>query len=236
VTKDWQHLDRVDIPAMFELIDSMMDVLESLDEGLIPNEADYTRDDLQSYVASLVSGQRKRLGRTKGGSWSVAPSDAGMDSDARVDFVFRPTYIATATLCRVLCEFPLVALSIPGYRRALMTGMRFCSHRSLQGHGYEADAGAIDALRVLSLGKVPWLLHRHPDACPELKTAIDEVANDMAHRLVDGTAHGAWGEDYSEGFRSAVETLRLLNDPDFMASFEEAERNPSTVSKDELPW
>jgi hypothetical protein len=232
----FRHLETVDIPAMSAVIDSMTDVLESLDEGLIPNELDYTREHLRGYLESLVTGQRDSLGRTKPGSWGVVPNDAGMDSDARVDFIFRPTYIATATLSRALCEYPLLALSIPGYEEALMTGMAFCSYRRLQGHGYEADAGAIDALRVLSLGKVPWLLNRHPDACPDLKAAIDEVANDMAQRLLDGTAVGMWGEDYSEGFRSAVETLRLKNDSDFMAALKEARRNPETVSKDELPW
>jgi hypothetical protein len=45
-----------------------------------------------------------------------------------------------------------------------------------------------------------------------------------------------WGEDYSEGFRSAVETLRLKNDQDFMASVELARRDPTTLSKDDLPW
>lgn len=228
--------DQVDIPAMDALIDSMMEVLEALDEGLIPNDSDYTLDDLRGYLASLVGGQRGRLGHTKAGSWAVSPDDAGMASDARVDFIIRPTYIATATLSRALCEYPLLALAIPNYLRALERGMKFCSFRSLQGHGYEADAGAIDALRILSLGKIPWLLHRHPDACPELKTAIDTVAQDMAQRLLDGDAVGVWGEDYSEGFRSAVETLRLRNDQDFMASVKLARCDPSTISRDDLPW
>lgn len=232
----FKYFDRVDIPGMSALIDSMMELLESLDEGLVPNDQDYTPEHLRTYLGSLVDGQRASLGRTKAGSWGVVPNDDGMDSDVRVEFIFRPTYIATASLSRALCEYPLIALSIEGYREALVSGMVFCSHRGLRGHGYEADAGAIDALRILSLGKVPWLLNRHPDACAELKAAIDDVANDMAKRLLEGTATGLWGEDYSEGFRSAVETMRLKNDPDFMASLEESRRNPETVSKDELPW
>ncbi len=234
--REFVHLDRVDIGAMDALIDSMMELLETLDEGLIPDDVEYTLADLAVYVESLVRGQRDSLGRTKPGSWGVVPDDAGMDSDARVDFIFRPTYIAVATLSRVLCEFPLIAMRTPGYLDSLFSGMVFCSHRGLQGHGYEADAGAIDALRTLSLGKVPWLLIRHPEACPPLKLAIDDVADDMARRLVAGTAVGMWGEDYTEGFRSAVETLRLKNDPEFMAALEEARRSPSTVSKEELPW
>jgi hypothetical protein len=215
--REFAHLDRVDIGAMDALIDSMMELLEALDEGLVPNDTDYTLEDLGAYVESLVRGQRGSLGRTKPGSWAVAPDDAGMDSDARVEYIFRPTYIAVATLSRVLCEFPLTAMRVPGYLDSLLTGMTFCSYRGLRGHGYEADVGAIDALRTLSLGKVPWLLTRHPEACPPLKSAIDDVADDMARRLAAGTAVGMWGEDYSDGFRSALETLRSKNGLEFMA-------------------
>jgi hypothetical protein len=234
--RSFQYLDQVDIPAMKVLTDSMMEVLESIDEGLVPNRDDYTPGDLANYVDSLVSRQRSSLGQTKPGSWCVAPDDSDMDSDTRVEFIFRPTYIAVATLSRVLCEYPLIALATPRYDRALRTGMLFCSYRGLRGHGYEADEGAIDALRVLSLGKVPWLLNRHPEACPELKRAIDDVAEDMARRLLNGTAVGAWGEDYSDGFRSAVETLRLKNDPEFIAALEETRRHPYALSKENLPW
>jgi hypothetical protein len=235
VITSFRHLDGDDTHAMQSLIESMMEVLELLDGGVIPNDEDYTQEHLKGYLESLVSGQRESLGLTKAGSWGVVPGDAGMDSDARVEFIFRPTYIVAATLSRALCEYPLIALSIPGYENALTTGMAFCSLRGLQGHGYESDAGAIDALRILALGKIPWLLTRHPGACQKLKMAIDEVANDMAQRLLEGTAVGMWGEDYSEGFRSAIETLRLKNDSDFMASHAEAMRNPRAVSKDELP-
>jgi len=214
----------------------MLEVLELLDEGSIGDGKAYSSEDLESYVRSLVTGQRESLGKTIPGSWSVAPNDDGMDSDARVDFIFVPTYIAIATLSRVVCEFPLLALAIPNYLEVLRKGMVFSSLRKLAGHGFEADLGAIEALRILSMGRVPWLLHRHSTFCPELRSVIDEVANGMAQRLVQGTAVGAWGEDYSEGFRAAVETLRLTNDLDFMESVRAARADSTTISDDDLPW
>jgi hypothetical protein len=159
-----------------------------------------------------------------------------MDADVRVEFIFQPTYIATATLARALCEYPLTVLSIPGYAESLRSGMDFCSKRRLQGHGYESDEGAILALQILSMGKIPWLLNRHPDASPDLKTAIDAVAEDFAARLESGTAHGVWGEDYSDGFRAALETLHILNDSTFVADLAEAREHPAPVGRDELDW
>lgn len=234
--KKFEYCETVDIPRMQRLLGSMQELLEALDEGLVPDRADYTEGDFADYLKSLVQGQRGSLGRTSPGSWAVAPDDSNMDADARVEFIFQPTYLATATLARGLCENPLLALGIPGFREALQSGMKFCSHRALAGHGYEADEGAIIALRALSLGRVPWLLNRHPEFCPELKTAIDDVARDMAERLAAGTATGGWAEDYSEEFRSAIETLRLKNDPDFMRSLAEARQDPTKLSEGDLPW
>ena len=209
--KRFQECDVGDPQGMPGISASMKELLAALDEGAVPNVADYSLDDLAGYLTSLVVGQLASLGRTMPGSWAVSPDDGGLDTEARVAFIFTPTYIATATLARCLCDYPLTALAIPGYREALQTGMLFCAARNLQGHGYDDIQGAIDALGILSMGKVPWLLERQPDFCPELKSSIDDAARYMARCLHDATATGAWGEDYIDGFTSVVESLRVRN-------------------------
>lgn len=196
--------------AYQELIDGMHQILSGLDSGEIPGRS-YTLEDLSGYVASLVSGQRGEIGKVVPGSWGVVEDGTGLDSEARVDFVFRPTYIAAATLARCLVDFPIVPLSIDGFLKSLRSGLVFCSHRRLQGHGFEADEGAIDALGILSLGKVPWLLERHPDFCPELRSVMKAVARDMAVRIQTGKAHGSWGENYHDRFRSTLQLLVSRN-------------------------
>ena len=220
---------------MAAYVDSMLEVLELLDDGSIPGD-DYTLVDLEIYLRSLVTGQRASLGRSIPGSWGVVPDDARMPADARVDFIFHPTYIATATLGRALCEYPLLALSIPGYAESLRAGLDFCSKRQLQGHGYGGDEGAIFALQILSMGKIPWLLNRHPDASPELKDAVDAIASNFAARLESGDARGVWGEEYSDGFRAALETLHILNDFGFNADLAQAREHPAPIRTDELNW
>ena len=225
--KRFQQRDVGDHQGVPDIIASMKELLDALDGGTIPNDTDYSLDDLAGYLTSLVEGRRGSVGRTMPGSWAVVPDDDGMPSDARVELIFTPTYIATATLTRCLCDLPLTALAIPGYREALRTGMLFCASRNLQGHGYDATDGVIDALGILSRGKVPWLLHRHPDFCPELKAAIDEAVTYMARSLAEGTATGAWGEDYTDGFTAVLETLRVTNDLDFMLAAETDGQDPA---------
>jgi hypothetical protein len=106
--------DHRGMPDKPDIIASMKELLEALDAGTVPNDADYSLDDLAGYVTSLVEGQRESLGRTMPGSWAVVPDDAGMDAEMRVEYIFVPTCIATATLSRCLCDHPLTALAIPG--------------------------------------------------------------------------------------------------------------------------
>jgi len=217
------------IQEMQDINDSMLGVLTAMDNGEF-NKKNSTviLIDLINYVQSLVIGQRGPLGRTKTGSWCLAPDDKGMDSDARVEFIFTPTYIATATLTRFFLEYPSFAKDIDDsiklktsatkkiaeyntYESVLSKGMTFCTYRGLHGHGYDGGVGAIEALNILSLGKVPFFLLKNPDFCPKLKFIIDNAANSFELLIENGSAAEVLGKDYSEKFRSAIETIHLLN-------------------------
>lgn len=127
------HFQVANVDEMTVRLAEMREVLELLDEGNVGPGHSYSLSDLDAYVRSLVAGQRESLGRTIAGSWSVAPTDDGMDADARVEFVFVPTYLAVATLSRTMCEFPLIPPSVPNYAESLNDGMRFASLRRLRG-------------------------------------------------------------------------------------------------------
>ena len=234
--KYFEPFKQVDTGAMLSYVEAMEEVVEALDERLIPDAKTYTLDDLSSYVKSLVAAQRRKLSFVKPGCWCVVSGDDGMPGDARVDFVFRPTYAAVATLSRILCDYPVLAVRTPRFLLALKQGMKFATYRGLAGHGYEADPGAIHALRILSLGKVPLLLQQHPELCPSLAMIIREVAESMQERLTTHSAVGIWGEDLSEGFRQAIETMRLVNDPEFMRTISEARQDRSVIPRKDWTW
>ncbi len=234
--KQFELFEHPDTATMLSFVDGMEEVVEALDEGVVPNATSYTLDDLGSYVASLIRAQQRTRTIAKRGCWCVVPGDEGMPSDARVDFVFRPTYAAVATLSRILCDYPVVALRTRRFLSTLKQGMRYATYRRLAGHGYEADRGTTHALRILSLGKVPLLLQRHPELCPSLAKIIRDVAESMQERLSAHRAVGIWGEDLSEGFRQAIETMRFVNDPEFMRSISEARQDRSVIPRKEWTW
>lgn len=161
-------------PAQIQTaVNKMQEVLTGLETNRVPGGNTLSAEDLHAYVESLVRGQRPAFGETVAGSWSVAETDAQMPHDARVDFIFVPTYVAVATLGRYLCDYPEPASRIHGFLEAFKSGLEFCTHRNLCGAGYEADAGLLTSLKILNQGKIPELLAKHPEYCPKLKERID---------------------------------------------------------------
>lgn len=228
--------DSHNIDTMFHLVDEMKRVLASLDAGDIPNQTDYTRQDLLDYCKSLVKGQRGNIGRTKPGSWSVAPNDEGMPSDARVDFIFTPTYIAVATLSRILQDHPTIAIQIPGFLKSLKRGMLFCTYRELQGHGYDAIDGMLDAIMILSIGKVPALLDMAPEFSKKLRGLFGKVEKYLSEHLLHGETLGPWGENYSPGYQAALETLYISKDKDLLGSIQQARSVGISGCARDLSW
>jgi hypothetical protein len=222
-----------DIKNMSSFVNIMYEYLYLLSEDENKN---FNNNGLSFYLQSIVAGQRDKLvGGTKAGSWCLAPDDL-MDSDARVDFIFNPTYLAVATLSIAKLNHPSITSEIDNYDDCLRKGLKFCTYRKLKGHGYDSIIGMLDAFKVLSLGKVPTLLHKNPELCIELKNILDDVANAIALELEKTDAHGLWGEDYSEGFSSALETMYLLNDEYFQSVFKSSATDAYTIKKDQLKW
>lgn len=229
-------LEVIDINAFQKFNHDLEKIIEKIDAGEINIKRQHTYDEFYNLIESFVEGQRGSLGRTKEGSWSIVPNDAGMDTDARVEFIFKPTYLVTAILSRTLCDFPLIAVSIPKFGDALKKGMLFCSYRNLHGHGYERDKGAAEALTILSMGKVPWLLDRDPSFCPNLYKAIKSVSREMEERLDLGTAVGAWGENLQDIFSASLETLYVKNDKEMYETIKNTSKDSEFVGEEALLW
>jgi len=163
------------------LVERMQAVLEGLEARTLPDDRDYTCEDLRAYLRSLVQGQRGELswgagcGHVVAGSWGVNVDCDRMPSDARVEFVFFPTYIAVATLSRCVLQFPLLSASVEGLVPALHRGMTFACGRNLEGHGYDADADKERALNLLYMGWVPLLLWQNPDFCPPMAALLEKT-------------------------------------------------------------
>ena len=234
--KEFIPLSKVDISIFEDFNNQLKEILERLDDNTIFNEDFYSEESFKKLIQSFVENQRDSLGRTKSGSWSLVPNDDGMDADVRVDFIFMPTYLVTAILSRILCDYPLLVETIPNYIEVLKKGMHFCSYRDLYGHGYERDVGAAEVLTILSIGKVPLLLEKNADLCPELYKSIKHVTNVMKIKINDNNAIGMWGESLQEEFRSALETFYIKNDTELYEIIKTSNQDSELLNEKDLLW
>ncbi len=234
--REFVPLTEPDLDALEAFNDQLRDVLMLLDDGAPFGPGGYSREGFRGLLASFVDGQRGSLGRTKPGSWSIAPDDAGMDGDTRVEFIFTPTYLVTAILSRALCDYPAIADEITGYKEALGRGMLFCTYRKLYGFGYEASAGAAEALTIMAIGKVPEVLERDKELCPKLHEVIEDTTKDMCESLEQGSAYGMWGESLQDVYSSALETLYLKNDREAYEAVMSPDTESELCGEEDLPW
>lgn len=234
--KEFIPLAKVDISIFEEFNNQLKIILEKLDDNTIFDKNFFTEESFKKLIHSFVESQRASLGRTKPGSWSLVPDDEGMDSDNRVDFIFMPTYLVTAILSRTLCDYPLLVETIPNYKEVLKKGMLFCSYRDLYGHGFERDVVAAEVLTILSLGKVPYLLEKNKELCPELYQSIKRVSNEMKRKIRANNAIGMWGENLQDDFSSALETLYIKNDIELYETIKTTDMNCELLSEKDLLW
>jgi len=151
--------------------------LEALSQERIPNQ-NYTLDDLEALMKSLVQEQRKP-GRflVWGGSWSLIDIDEPAPSDVRVDLIFFPTYMVVSLMCLFFRRFPERSARIPGFQSALHKGFHFASARNLDGHGIEGGSQRMEAVSILTMGQVQHYLAEHVDEHPKCRPLYNSLIN-----------------------------------------------------------
>jgi hypothetical protein len=196
------------IENMQNTVNQIRRVLDELHTGEIPSK-NLSKTELTRLCRSFVKGQRYDISRFEG-SWTVAPEgyNEGMPSDARVDFVFIPTYLVISILTKVMIDFPEIIDTIPKYEESLKEGYKFASLRSLTGHGYESTDVMIKTIELFEKGRVLIYLSENPDFSPEMFGLLKKIKTEIESKLKKGDVPGAWGKEYSNEYLKTVERLK----------------------------
>ena len=123
--------------------------------------------------------------------------------DVRVEFCHTPTYIGAAVLMREV-------LSGRGdFADALVKALEACMHRKLEGHGYEAEDGRMDALNTFIKGGLRAFLETQHELCPGFHQMIHNILHEYNSAIrLKNTLRG-WGEDYREEWQRLTVELSL---------------------------
>ena len=146
-----------------------------------------------STVATDVLKHCRVLRADSGMGFYVLEDPEGMPADARVDFLYHPTYLAAAILMLVWLEDSSIIRGISGGCVKMAEVLYGCTGRGLHGHGYEAYEGLVEALSILCRGRVRTFLAKEADNHPEFANCVRTGMKDV-HALAGGTLQGDWNK------------------------------------------
>ena len=167
-----------DLTMSIEELDAQMgDLRRFRDEGL------FRDSDWQKSVRDILDFQHE-----DGSFGFVDPRH--VPADARVDFVYRPSYACCQVLIKLVLEVGIDDTVI----RSLSKGLEFCCKRRLFGHGFDGSRQQIEDINdFVSCGTLE-LASSCPDVCPEFFALLNAIGTEYAERVRTCNVFDDFGE------------------------------------------
>ena len=187
-------LEKQDEPRFDEFSRMLCELKEFLNE-----EADFTDKDWSENLKTILDFQ------DEDGSFKLFCS-FNIPSDARVDFCYIPTYLATAALMKAYLSEPEAFTEKE--ITALSDGLKMSTARNLRGHGYEGLKGQIEAVNIFMKAGLNEFMDIHHGLCPEFSEMIDKIVSAFADMEAQSKFTGSWGESYEDEIRAINQYFR----------------------------
>ena len=174
-------LNKPDFDRLYEMKSAMRNFLDE--------EADFKNTKWMEKLDEILEFQ------DADGSFKLLSSNR-IPSDARVDFCHEPTYICTSILMKAYLtgdEEIREKLECP-----LSHGLEMSTSRSLNGHGYEALQGKIEALNIFMKGGLREFIDLYGEMNSKFTDMILKIKKEFESFEEDENFKGEWGEDYSK--------------------------------------
>ena len=169
-------------------------------EGIkaLVNGIDLSSDEGDEVVRAIMAFQRED------GSFSLV-SDYAIPSDARVFYIYRPSYAC----CQVLMSALFAGSKIEGLEESLSRGLKFACGRKLVGHGFDGLKQQMEDMSDFAAAGASKLLSEHRDLCPEFSDLIEGILKDYMHRIEVGEARGDYREDFTMEMTNLLESYGM---------------------------
>jgi hypothetical protein len=129
-----------------------------------------------------------------------------MPKDARVDFIWFPSYIAVSTMIQASQQMPDVIARIAGFEDSLRKGLAFVAHTRLSGHGYDEPIERCEAINLLFSAGVFDFIKEKPEFCPPFLAMLKDVKQELLERIAEKKTV-VWTRDFSEDYLRAIDQL-----------------------------
>ena len=210
MTNKFYRTETINTQKWEEIIRAMKQDLESLKTGKPEKE------ELRKYVVDLISEAHYPGEKSKMKFFGFTESDS-MPADCRVEYFYKPTYIATAILIKACLLYPdFLGTAIP--EKDLKACMMACTGRFFKGAGFDDLKGAVETVRLFTDAGINLFLELHPDICEDFAFCYDMWLWQFEKGIEKGVLQGAWGDSYLEEAKAIMEeakaSLHVENEDD----------------------
>lgn len=178
-----------------QAMDNQMQLLRYFRDYGLDNDLDWRQS-----LESILGFQRED------GSFPLS-SDCHMPAEARVDFIFRPTYACCQILMRALLGEKLDHEEKRRVKIALSRGLAFSCRRELLGHGYEDIKQQCEDVTDFGRAGVMELAESYRSLCPRFFALINKIGDEYATRIAEGNVIYYFGENLAREMVTAAKSL-----------------------------
>lgn len=169
--------------------------LEELDEKV------YAMKELLKEGETSLSFEQLCSFQAEDGSFALL-SGAQIPREARIDYIYIPTYVGSAILMREYLK------GNEAIEKSLIKGLEFTYKTKLLGHGYDAESTRVDSLRIFIASGLAEFLERKEEICPSFHHMIHNILHEYNANICNKKTKGAWGEDYKGRWKGIVQALK----------------------------
>lgn len=187
----------VNIEEFDTIISNMRIDLQKLCAG------EYDEETACAYAYSLIHEGRPLAKRNDVLFWGL-DEPRNMPADARVDYFYTPSYIATAFLIRTTLFYPEL-LKNEIFTTKLSRALRGTTLRSFSGHGYENNKGRIEAIRIFASAGTREFIMNYPGICRKFTRDYKNTVEIIDDLVANSQAKTMWGEDFSTEAKEVLE-------------------------------
>ena len=177
----------------------LIDDLREIGAGNVPE------NELAVYIGSLceqLTDRRTDTGGTENGGKSFQAERGlflqfadpeSLTPDDKVDYIYKPTYIAAAILMTAYYRFS--AFRTPEYAGILNRVLSAAVEREFTGAGYLRIPGLLDTLEIFSEGDTFRFIRKYAGVNPGFTRKLSDAVTYLCDRICTGEIRNPWLDD-----------------------------------------
>lgn len=163
----------------------------------------------KTYLTDLIKALRiVKNERCKDMLFLMFAEPASMPADARVDYVYKPTYIGATIMMTAMNRFPALCKDKLFYE-SLRKVLSATTGRNFMGAGWDSYAGLIDTLQIFAQGDTFAFIEKHREINERFANLLDTSIQILETEICTGNLKDVWpGTDYRDRGKEVLELVK----------------------------